>query len=333
MTRLFRDQRGILSFLAGSFVFASATGIAILFVMASNHVAKYDAKSIYTGKKIILERSIALKKTANLYEKKAKQIRSKDPGKATLYSQKAKELKTAAGLAGRMAREYGKHEQERFRSPIKITLPVFYELKTLAEMNWASSRATYDEEARTRLKNLGRSDKERSALFNDIVRARFDAIYRSLGGRFVNGVPQDTELRAVASERLIKIYKNDSLVRRREYKKALEEIAGVNSKEGGSGPWIVWYAGNISYNPLYISTKDVFQKESRAIDFDGGGNNPAVKIDKVFALGPYPTEKAAAAALKAGLSDLGRLSGIYSHIRTGKLGGKVHNINHVDLPE
>jgi len=332
MRRFFRNQKGELSLAAG-FLFASVTAVAVGFGILSNHFSKMDMAAVESNRGKIEQRAVDMKKTAALYDRKAGKVGSSDPGKAALYQQKAKELRTAAGITKRLANEYVAHEKKRFTSPIKFTLPVHYELKTLAEMNWSSSRSRYDEEARTKLKELGRSDRERSALFSDIVRARLDAIYRSLGGRFMNGIPIDSELRAMAVNRLQKLYKNDALVRRREYKKALEKIAGVNVKGGGAGPWIVWYAGNIAYNPLYISTKKRFQAEERSMDYDGGGMNPTVKLDKVFALGPYPTREAAIKGLKGSLSKYDRLGGIYSHIRTAKLGGKRHNINHVDIGE
>lgn len=292
----------------------------------------YIAANIETPKKSDMTkyRLAEVNRTAARYEQMAADIESEDPDLAKQYYQTADELRKAARLANRVAQSKIKQKKQGLTgegAPV-VSLP-----KTPYEMTW-KGRSPEEQALLNKLKKVN-TRIGRSEVFRDIVKARLYAIYQALGGRFSkDGEPLDQELLDAAKKVLAKIYqkkhKNDPLARRSEYKKAWEEITG--EKPGvmpKDGPWIVWYADNIAYKPLYLSTTSYFIEDHRAMDFEGGGMDPKVELKKVHALGPFPTRKKAVNAIWGELKNIRNLGGIYYYVRVADFRGKMHNINNL----
>ncbi|MDP2182128.1 MAG: hypothetical protein Q8K99_06130 [Actinomycetota bacterium] len=118
--------------------------------------------------------------------------------------------------------------------------------------------------------------------------------------------------------------------------------SGAGSQTGSSGgggtpveqaaptTYVAWYADNIGFKPIWITSIEVFREDSPASSWPGGGLDPNVPLKKVALTGAYATGGEALDAIGGMLSNRRMGGGIYAGMPLADIGGEAHNMENVD---
>lgn len=109
-------------------------------------------------------------------------------------------------------------------------------------------------------------------------------------------------------------------------KESKPPVQAIPDKKPGSDEWIVWYADNIGFQPIYVTTKSQYEKEEPACRYPGGGLDCKVMLKKVFLLGPYSSRNEALNTICNKLKNFGRMRGVYAGMPVAEYNGKRHNL-------
>jgi hypothetical protein len=311
-----------------------AVSIALLivtFTITSFVIAGEKAARIEENRRIIQNRASEMEATASKYRQMAEQIKDKDPFKADIYRKKAKELEQAARISVHIADKVHQKERKEMAGPLGVYTPIPNLLKDISELIWEGDKNEYE---RALAKALSKNTSQ-SRLYRDVAKARLYSIYVKSGGRFSSsGYPLDEELWAVAINRLRRIYKESMLARDEAFRRAIAEVTGVEEEEESQvGPWIAWYAENIGWQPIWITTKAKFEEEEPLTNYKGGGKDSTIMIKKVKITGPHSSREEANKAVLEKLTNFRKLKGIYEGMPVADYNGKPHNLEHIDCSE
>jgi len=98
--------------------------------------------------------------------------------------------------------------------------------------------------------------------------------------------------------------------------------------------WIVWYADNIGFKPIYITTEVEYEKDTPSCYYPGGGIDCSVNLEKIKILGPFPSEEEATDAICGELTNFRRGScgpaSVYCGMPWADYQGIQHNIENLN---
>ena len=93
--------------------------------------------------------------------------------------------------------------------------------------------------------------------------------------------------------------------------------------------FLAWYAANIGFQPVWVTTVDTFREPGPASNWPGGGLDSTVKLETVALTGAFESREDAVEALEGMLSNKRYASGIYAGMTLADIGGNTHNMEHV----
>ncbi len=105
----------------------------------------------------------------------------------------------------------------------------------------------------------------------------------------------------------------------------------VNVAEAPDEDFIAWYADNIGYNPIWISSVHEFNMYEKSADYPGGGIDPTIELQKIALTGAYNTRAEALTAVRSMMTDERVMSGIYAGQRVATIGSETHNLEFLGI--
>jgi hypothetical protein len=97
--------------------------------------------------------------------------------------------------------------------------------------------------------------------------------------------------------------------------------------------WCVWYADNISLNPVMVGTKDEFDEPELCRDYDGGGMDPDLLMEKVMLTEGHNSREEAIAAACLLFTDIHELPASSTFVYTdwiGYIGDTRYDLDELD---
>ncbi len=89
---------------------------------------------------------------------------------------------------------------------------------------------------------------------------------------------------------------------------------------------MAWYADNIGFNPIRISSVHGFNMYDKAADYAGGGHDRSIELQKVALTGAYKTRAEALKAVQAMMTDKRVMTGVYAGQHVATINGETHNL-------
>lgn len=107
--------------------------------------------------------------------------------------------------------------------------------------------------------------------------------------------------------------------------------AGLSIAEAPDDYFVAWYADNIGFNPIRISSTHGFNMYEKAADYPGGGHNRTIELQKVALTGAYRTRAEALAAVQGMMTDKRVMKGVYAGQHVATINGETHNLEYIGI--